>query len=116
MTPPGNGTQMHVVGMPGAANEDEKTIVTGDGVKRVIVTKGGYGFATGDEPAPALSVAEFLEKQNLAALSGTDARTKETVVKALEELVRKGAVLAPALFGLPEGEGVEIKVTKKVER
>jgi hypothetical protein len=104
-----------VIGLPGEKNEETKTTVTGDGVKKVIVTKHGYGFSTGDQPEPRLSASEFLDRQNLAALAGTDARTRETFAKAIDELVKKGALIVPSM-GLPDGEGVEIKVTKRVEK
>ena len=109
-------------GDPGAPGEhaDVKTIVTGDGVKKVVVTRHGYGFHTGED-SERMTAAQFLEKHPLAALDRADARTKETVTKALEELVQKGLVIAPGLGmeGLPAGaetgERVEIKVTKTGE-
>jgi hypothetical protein len=113
---PGEG--QHVLVMP-ANTEDVKAVVSGDGVKKVIVTRHGYGFSTGDGEVPALSAADFLAKQKLAALDGADARTRETVAKALDELVKKGAVIAPGLEGLPgggDGDRVEIKVTKTREK
>jgi hypothetical protein len=100
---------------PGALpGENTKTIVTGDGVKKVLFMKHGYGFTTGEAPAP-MSASQFLEKHPLAALDGADARTKETVAKALEELAKKGLVIAPGLeSGLPplDGENVEIRVIR----
>jgi hypothetical protein len=114
---PGEG--MHVRTLPGEG-EDVKTLVTGDGVKRVIVTKHAYGFSTGDEASKPLSAAELLDKHPLAALDGADARTRETVAKALEELVQKHLVIAPSMEVLPDGaadgDRVEIRVTKKGER
>src|SRR5262249_18720199 len=113
VTRPENG--VHVIGLPGERNEDVKTIVSGDGVKRVIVTRHGYGYAAGDAPDRSLSASRFLDRQNPAALAGADARTRETLAKALEELRTKGAVIVPAM-GIPGGDGVEIKVTKKTEK
>jgi hypothetical protein len=121
-----NGHEVHVKtpggALPGTAHgEDVKTIVTGDGVKKVFVTRHGYGFstATATSEGPGLSASELLDKHSLDALAGADARTKETVAKALEELVRKGVVIAPAMETLPgsdDGERVEVRVMRKHEK
>jgi hypothetical protein len=111
---------LHVHTLPGEG-EDVKTLVTGDGVKRVIVRNHAYAFSTEDGATNPLTAAELLEKHPLAALDGADARTKETVAKALEELVAKHLVLAPSMEVLPgadaaDGDRVEIRVTKKGEK
>jgi len=116
-----NGRDVHVRtpgDLPGVG-EDVKTIVSGDGMKRVVVTRHGYGFTTGDGDAPAMSAAELLEKHPLEALDGADARTKETVAKALEELVKKHVVIAPGMQALPgadDGDRVEVRVMKHGEK
>jgi len=109
----GDGERVVVVGGPGE-HENVRTIVSGDGTKKVLVTKHGYGFKTGEGPEMR-SASELLEKHQLAALDGADRRTRETVAKAIDELVKKGVLIAPMLAGLPgseDGERVEIRVTR----
>lgn len=85
----------------------------------VVSPHAGHAFWFGDGKRP--SAADLLEKGDLKALQGADARTRETVERALDELIQKGAV---APIGVPrvvtvdgdgdgDGEQVEIRVEKR---
>lgn len=91
----------------------------GEGAEKQVVVSphGGHAFWVGDGRRP--SAAELLEKGDLKALQGADARTRETVERALDELIQKGAV-APlgahrllTVDGDGDGEQVEIRVEKR---
>jgi hypothetical protein len=108
-----HGEHMFVMKRDGH-EEHVKTVVSGDGPKRVVVSKNGYGYRTGDG-AGLKSASELLDKHKLTALDGADRRTRETVAQAIDELVKKGLIIAPSLEALPggeDGERVEIRVTR----
>lgn len=130
----GGDANLTVLGAPGAHaftfrmregdGPADETVAEGaagvDGKKcqfrKVIVL--GDGSESGHPAAKAI-----LEKQGLKALEGADARTRETVEKALDELMAKGAVfpmprriavdLNKSTDGEQSGDRVEIRVVKK---
>lgn len=104
-------------GKEGARCEKKVVVLEkgGEGERRVVVSPGAHAYWFGDAERPR--AAEILEKNDLKALLGADRRTRDTVEKALDELIESGAVaplgarrLAVASEG---GEQVEIEVIRK---
>lgn len=99
----------------GKETSKSHVVISGDGGEKKVVVTGSRGFAfkTGDRPFK--SAAEMIDDGEIEALKGADARTKELVKKALEEIHRKsGLPHVVRLFDADEpGGGARITVERK---
>ena len=77
-------------------------LLTGDGEKRVEVSKHAYVFRSGD--APRRSAADVLRDAKLDSVEKMDVRTRGAVEGVLQELLDKGTVIAPGLTWVSEGD------------
>ncbi|KAA0253763.1 MAG: hypothetical protein EDX89_12335 [Acidobacteria bacterium] len=104
-------------GKEGARCEKKVVVMEkgGSGERRVVVSPGAHAYWFGDAERP--KAADLLGKNDLKALAGADARTRETVEKALDELIESGAVVPlpghRLVTASGDGEQVEIKVIRK---
>ena len=80
-------------------------LLTGDGEKRVKVSKHAYVFRNGD--APKRSAADVLRDAKLDSVGKMDVRTRGAVEGVLQELLDKGTVIAPGLTWVSEDGAVE---------
>ncbi len=77
-------------------------LLTGDGERRVEVSKHAFVFRSGD--APRRSAADVLRDAKLDSVGKMDARTRGAVEGVLQELLDKGTVIAPGLTWVSEGD------------
>lgn len=103
-----------------AGGDAAHVIVSGDGEKKVAVEKHAFVYRTGD--APKASASDVLGKAGLKSVEALDFRTRGAVEAVLQELLDKGAVLAPpghltwVTEGNEGGEGVKVMVITKDEK
>ena len=98
-----------------SVDTDDKTGADGKTMRRVVVHGGHPGvFAFSGCDAKSASGKELLEKNEIEALRGADARTRDAVAKAIDELMAKGLVMAPgSLSVLHAGDGAQVTVERK---
>jgi hypothetical protein len=88
-------------------------VLSGDGERRTKVFASGKAYAFRTGAGEHLSAEQLLEKHEPPSLKGADRRTREAVAKALEELMEKGAVIAPECDLADHGDAVEVRVIRE---
>ncbi len=88
------GKEVHVVkGHHCGDGEAANMVFVGDGAEKVVVKKHAFAFRTGDEPKAA--AADVLKQAAPKSLESLDRPTRDAVERVLQEMLDKGAVLAP---------------------
>ena len=110
------GKEVHVIKGHPCGGEDVNMVFTGDDGKKVLVKKHAFAYSVGEE-GPEATAADVLKKAAPKSLESLDSRTRGAVEQVLQEMLDKGALLAPgampALWNVKEGgdgDGERVKV------
>ncbi|MBI5439738.1 MAG: hypothetical protein HY900_00835 [Deltaproteobacteria bacterium] len=89
------GKEVHIVkGHHCGDGEAAKMVFLGDDDKQVIVKNHAYAFRTGGDQSKAVA-ADVLKQAAPKSLESLDRPTRDAVERVLQEMLDKGAVLAP---------------------
>lgn len=103
--------------LEGHGCDDADILVTGDGAKKVVVRKNAFAYHFGDEGEKA-TAGDVLKKAAPKSLEALDRKTRDAVEQVLQEMLDKGALLAPGALPLvlhekhltEPGDGEKVKV------
>jgi hypothetical protein len=94
-------------------------VFTGDGGKKVVVKKHAFAYRIGEDE-PKATAADVLKEAAPKSLESLDRPTRDAVERVLQEMLDKGAVLAPGAMSMlchpkgdGEGETVRVMVIKE---
>jgi hypothetical protein len=101
------GKEVHVC-------DDVNMVFTGDDEKKVIVRKHAYAYRTGEDEPKAVA-GDVLKQAAPKSFETLDRKTRDAVEQVLQEMLDKGAVLAPGAMAMSwhekePGDGDRIKV------
>ncbi len=108
------GREVRVVKGHPCDGEDVNMVFTGDDGKKVVMKKHAYAYRVGEE-GPKATAADVLAKAAPKSLEGLDSRTRGAVEQVLQEMLDKGAVLAPGAMPMlwnvkEDGDGEQVRV------
>ncbi len=112
------GKEVHVVKHGGCGDENVSMVFTGDDGKKVVMKQKAYAYRVGDGE-PKATAGDILKNAAPKSLESLDRPTRDAVERVLQEMLDKGAVLAPGAMAMTwhakdggdeDGGGERVKV------